>query len=120
MAGANVREQRVHGGASIFIACYLRYVIIAIEQLPIEMHFEACAVKLTESETPVVAQYRPCDGSVPIFFGQLELLLNFLSLFSCDIILCGDLTIEGCGRDHNTIMLHNVLSQELRTLVNDF
>lgn len=45
-----------------------------IRHTRIEMHFEACAVKMKSDKTIIVSLYTPSGSEIHIFFRQLELL----------------------------------------------
>jgi hypothetical protein len=112
VASIYCRKQHIHGGTAIYTASFLKYYTIPVDNFCIEMHFEVCAIKLIDFKIILVALYRPCNGNVALFFNQLELFLDFLSRFKCDIVFCGDINIEACGDDQNTLKLHNILRSE--------
>jgi hypothetical protein len=85
------RKQHTHGGTLILVRNDIRYNVLAIE--PIEIHFEACAIRLYDFNLCILSVYRSPLGNFSVFVESLYSTLN--NLGNCkNIILCADFNVD--------------------------
>lgn len=103
------RNTRMHGGAAIYVLNDMDFTVIDVSSFCVEMFLEICAIRLPALKTIILSLYKPSGCSDTIFFEHLELLLDFLATFNCNIAICGDFNIEARRNGPATIKLHNLL-----------
>lgn len=104
-----------HGGVAIYLNKLLlgntkTLNIDYIENLSVENHIEMCAtsVKINEYTLGITVLYRPPCGNLQIFFNNLSLCLNYLTVKYNYVILCGDFNIDNFSSSFETNMLNDI------------
>jgi len=96
--GANYcRKTFLKAGVSIFVYRNWKYNTINIDEYNIDKGSEACAIQLdsTFNKLSILTIYRSPRGNFTSFLNRLDLILQKLYNNKYNIVICGDLNING-------------------------
>lgn len=112
LAAHYARRNHIHGGSVIYARANLNFCKVDVfDNFSLECHIEMCGLLYNNKnvKTAVCCVYRPPNGDLDIFFGNLTSALDYAAKKYDFFILCGDLNINLLDKSQSTKILCDIL-----------